>query len=222
MRFLMNCLNWLGLMKMSDVFEQKKEMYKVALENRKLELSIVWTRLAFFTAIIYMLFEAVTTKGISADTKKLLAYAGCIVSISFGLSCIALKFWINNWEKKIDLLEKDLSYYIDNETLTKANVENGWKRYFHPSITWHQCMLAVCSFLYFLHMAGVDVFGFILKLNEGLFIAGIFIFFVLFEGAHYVLFKKREWFNIYLLCACAFYALFILFMFAINCCDKLC
>ena len=38
--------------------------YKVALENRKLELSIVWTRLAFFTAIIYMLFEAVTTKGI--------------------------------------------------------------------------------------------------------------------------------------------------------------
>lgn len=218
----MNCLNWLGLMKMSDVFEQKKEMYKVALENRKLELSIVWTRLAFFTAVIYMLFEAVMAKDLSADTKKLLAYAGCIVSISFGLSCRALKFWINNWEKKIDLLEKDLSYYIGNETLTKSNVENGWKMHFHPSITWHQYILAICSFLYFLHMAGIGVFDFILKLNEKYVIAGIFVFFVLLEGAHYVLFKKREWFNIYLSFAVVMSVFFVLLIFVMSSCDKLC
>lgn len=171
---------------MYDYIKRKKEMYQVALENRKFELNICWTRFAFFTAILYMLFKAISNPCIEENERKILSYIGCIASVSFGLTCSALKFWSENWEKKVDLLEEDLSYYIDNDTLTKAIPTKSLRRYFHPSLTWHQYILALCSFCFFAYKADNNIFENLLNTPCSCVVVWMLITFAILEIIHFV------------------------------------
>lgn len=171
---------------MCDYIKRRKEMYQVALENRKFELTICWTRLAFFTAILYMLFKAISDPCIEENDRKILSYIGCVVSVSLGLTCYALKFWSENWEKKVDLLEEDLSYYIEDDTLTRATFTKSLRRYFHPSLTWHQYILAICSFCFFAHKADNNIFENLLNAPCLCVAVWILVIFAILEIIHFV------------------------------------
>lgn len=87
------------------------EALKVALDIRKFEIDLYWRRATYFWAFIVLAFSGyiaiLTAKDIQNRAEILLVITGLGVLFSFGWYCVnrGSKFWQNNWEKHVDLLE---------------------------------------------------------------------------------------------------------------------
>jgi Flp pilus assembly protein TadB len=88
-----------------------KEEYETSLDTRKLEIRLFWQRSLFFWGFIAAAFIAFSTlygyyhKGYAI----LIAGFGVICSLVWTLANRGSKRWQENWESKVDILEKELS-----------------------------------------------------------------------------------------------------------------
>ncbi len=81
--------------------------YKRACENRDFEINKFWTRSAFFWGFIALIFGAYfTSMKLGNEIIELLTIClGFIFSFGWHFANIGSKYWQENWEKHIDILE---------------------------------------------------------------------------------------------------------------------
>jgi len=96
----------------------KGEAYKTALDTRKFEIQMYWTRTNYFFLFVSAAIAAYGVAlgwksgeiGINEQTKRLvlllISAIGFIVSLSWYLANKGGKFWHENWEYHVDLLEQ--------------------------------------------------------------------------------------------------------------------
>jgi hypothetical protein len=93
--------------------QKSQKALKIALDTRKFEISLYWQRTAYFWALIAAAFAgyfAVLSAGkIACDMKSFCAFTlsclGFIFSLAWFLVNRGSKFWQENWEHHVDLLE---------------------------------------------------------------------------------------------------------------------
>ncbi len=87
-------------------------MYEIAMKNREFELQIFWQRLLFFVGFLASILVALTQDKVLDDPwlQTLLCCAGILVSLSFWFVINAAKYWSENWESKVKILEEKLGY----------------------------------------------------------------------------------------------------------------
>jgi len=138
--------NILEKQKYLELFTNKKdnptEKQKVALEKaldiRKFEIELYWKRGTYFWAFIAVAFTSyfivlttdITKTGISQEFKDeltfLLNLLGLFLSISWFFVNKGSKYWQENWEKHVDLLENEIMGPL-YKTIVLRN--NFWDRY---------------------------------------------------------------------------------------------
>jgi hypothetical protein len=107
-----------------------------ALDIRKFEIELYWRRAAYFWAFIalsftlyFIVFTSDKIAGQLKNEAELLAtFLGLFLSISWFLVNKGSKYWQENWEKQVDLLEEKVYGSLYKTTIHK---KNKWDR-FHP------------------------------------------------------------------------------------------
>lgn len=98
-----------------ELFKGKeKEALKQALDIRKFEIELYWKRATYFWTFIgatmagFLAVQA-SSVGNKQDLAVILACLGVV--FSFGWVCVnrGSKFWQENWEKHVDVLEDDIT-----------------------------------------------------------------------------------------------------------------
>ncbi|MEB9879436.1 hypothetical protein P4K67_22065 [Bacillus cereus] len=103
-----------------------KEAHKQALDIRKFEIDMYWKRATYFWTIIGVIFAGYFLLMKDDFVTKhptlilLLNCIGFIFSLSWYLVNRGSKFWQNNWEKHVDLLEEGVT-----GPLYKTVIQNG-------------------------------------------------------------------------------------------------
>lgn len=100
-------------LKMKDI-EEKQEKEEKRLEKllekawkiRDFEIELFWKRATYFSTIVGALF--VGYHAINIEERAFIALLGSVSSLVWLLSNLGSKFWQKNWEKHIDLLEKEI------------------------------------------------------------------------------------------------------------------
>lgn len=123
----------------ADQEKSKAEQLKLALqyaaENRKSEISLLWTRAAYFWAFLAASFVAYAAalQGNRRTVALLLACFGALCSWCWTLSNRSGKYWQEIWEKKVESLEVDVLGRKLFSADTNPAVEKRWifgpKRY---------------------------------------------------------------------------------------------
>jgi hypothetical protein len=87
---------------------QDKDLYRVALETRNLELALFWQRSNYFlvlnTALALGFFNVK-----SYFDALVLSGVGCLVSVLWLLMNAGSKFWQSRWEHRLRLVEQHLA-----------------------------------------------------------------------------------------------------------------
>lgn len=81
------------------------DLLKKAWEIRNFEIEFFWKRTTYFSAIVGAFLVAFFK--IEQDNKYFIVFLGCVSSFVWFLSNLGSKFWQSNWERHIDLLEKE-------------------------------------------------------------------------------------------------------------------
>lgn len=114
-----------------SAFDSNK--YEKALENaldiRKFEIELYWKRAAYFWAFIALAFTlyfiVFTSDKIDVhsknETELLVAFLGLFLSFSWFLVNKGSKYWQENWEKQVDLLEDKVIGPLYKTTVYKKN-----------------------------------------------------------------------------------------------------
>jgi hypothetical protein len=111
-------LNELGIKK-------RKEALHTALDIRKFEIELYWKRTTYFWAFIALaftgFFSLFTADEINVLEKSIgqmiVAMVGLFLSVGWLLSNKAAKFWQENWENHVYLLEEDVMGPLYKTTL---------------------------------------------------------------------------------------------------------
>ncbi len=96
-------------------FEGKEEeAFKQALDIRKFEIELYWKRATYFWTFIGATFAAFLAVQASASEIKtdLSVFLSCVgLVFSFGWVCVnkGSKYWQENWEKHVDILEDHIT-----------------------------------------------------------------------------------------------------------------
>lgn len=131
------------LEKYKDLFPTetvKQNALKMALDIRKFEIELYWKRAGYFWAFIAVTFAAYFLVFNSAELQKnqpslyndiLLAISvfGLFVSLCWFFVNKGAKYWQENWEKHVDMLEDDL---IGPLYKTTINNMQHWYHKLHP------------------------------------------------------------------------------------------
>lgn len=106
------------LSKINDIIRSKKEnALKMALETRKFEIGLYWTRAAYFWAFIavmftayFMIFNAEGWEIVLCRNELLIGVSALGLFLSMCWFCVnkGSKYWQENWEQHVDLLENDV------------------------------------------------------------------------------------------------------------------
>ena len=118
----------------------RQEAYKSAYDIRKFEITMYWTRTAYFWAFItsiyvayYNLFTKVYDKTMDHFVLFVFSALGLLFSISWVYSMKGSKHWQENWENHMELLEDPVTgplyktYSLKNDfSVTKINLYNGY------------------------------------------------------------------------------------------------
>lgn len=101
----------------SDSFAMRREAYRIAHDIRKFEIELYWRRATYFWGFHAAFLAAAGI--VLSGTKELAwfhaAYISAISAVAVSFSCLwvvmtnGAKFWQNNWERHVDLLEDDFS-----------------------------------------------------------------------------------------------------------------
>ena len=92
----------------------KKEALKHALDIRKFEIELYWKRATYFWTFIaaalagYAVIQRISDTTIKAELSLLLVCLGVIFSLAWYLANRGSKFWQNNWERHVDMLENEV------------------------------------------------------------------------------------------------------------------
>lgn len=78
-----------------------KECLQIAIDNRKLEIELLWKRSLAFAGFVAALFVAITQSGVEQQQLKIvLGAAGAVLSFVWSLANRASKSWQESWELK--------------------------------------------------------------------------------------------------------------------------
>lgn len=96
-----------------DPKSRKQKALELSLDIRKFEIDLYWKRAAYFwafTAAAFAAYFSISAAKDLTDRANLLLLVSCIglvFSIAWYFVNRASKFWQNNWEKHVDLLEDE-------------------------------------------------------------------------------------------------------------------
>ena len=119
--------------KYHDLFIKKKinaEALKIALDNRKYEIENYWKRATYFWTFIAATlagFIAVQTSSSSpakTDISVLLCSLGIIFSFGWFCANKGSKYWQENWENHVNLLEDEIIGPLHKVVLHRNNRQN--------------------------------------------------------------------------------------------------
>lgn len=99
---------------------RRESAYRIALDIRKFEIDLYWKRTAYFLAFITLIaaaYGSVLTSAEAAEPPQtpnvdrllFVSSLGLIFSIAWFLANKGSKFWQENWENHVDLMEDDFS-----------------------------------------------------------------------------------------------------------------
>lgn len=120
--------------KYAELFPQctLQDALEKALDIRKFEIELYWKRTAYFWAFIAAIFAGYFTMYSSDDGKFstvynkqemlfILSCIGLVFSFGWFLANKGSKYWQENWEKHVDLLEDQLQGPLYKTTLSSCN-----------------------------------------------------------------------------------------------------
>lgn len=118
--------------------EQRKRALEKALDIRKFEIELYWKRAGYFWTFIALTFTSyfliLTSKDLSETNKSefglLLAALGVFLSVCWYLVNKGSKYWQENWEKHVDLLEDE---QIGPLYKTTIKYKARWWTFFNPT-----------------------------------------------------------------------------------------
>jgi hypothetical protein len=111
--------------------EMTKEAHKQALDIRKFEIEMYWKRATYFWTIIGVIFAGyflLMKDDFASNHPTLILLLNCIgfiFSLSWYLVNRGSKFWQNNWEKHVDLLEDGVTGPLYKTVIQNGNL-NFW------------------------------------------------------------------------------------------------
>ncbi len=112
-----------------ELFKDKeKEALKQALDIRKFEIELYWKRATYFWTFIGATmagFLAIQASN-AANKQDLAVILACLgVVFSFGWVCVnrGSKFWQENWEKHVDVLEDDITGPLYKTVMSRNEIE---------------------------------------------------------------------------------------------------
>lgn len=90
-----------------------KEAYEIALDTRKFEIELYWRRTTYFWALLGAIFTFYGISSFRSDDLDVRQFGqiissalGVILSLAWILANKGSKFWQENWEAHVDLLEE--------------------------------------------------------------------------------------------------------------------
>ncbi|KON83382.1 hypothetical protein AF331_17980 [Rossellomorea marisflavi] len=93
-------------------FEKPEKALELSLDIRKFEIELYWKRATYFWTFIGVAFAGyfALTSGtnVSADVIFFVSCIGFVFTFSWYLVNRGSKFWQNNWERHVDLLEDEV------------------------------------------------------------------------------------------------------------------
>lgn len=109
---------------------KRKYAYKLALEIRQFEIELYWKRATYFWTLIAATFAGYFTLASSkSDHPRLIFLVSCIgliLSTSWYLVNRGSKYWQENWERHVDLLEDEFAGPLYKTTIANEQFE-WWK-----------------------------------------------------------------------------------------------
>jgi hypothetical protein len=108
---------------------KRKAALKNAFDTRKFEIDLYWKRTAYFwvfiSAIFIAYYQVITSHDLCSPKKEIfpLALAALGVFVSCCWFCVnkGSKYWQENWEKHVALLEDDIIGPLHKTTLNESN-----------------------------------------------------------------------------------------------------
>lgn len=164
--------DYLGLFpddKPSETERRRSRVLKKALDIRKFEIDLYWKRTGFFWAfitVIYTALFAVLCKYVEHSCEysifvpviSTLAGLGFFFSVAWHMVNKGSKFWQENWEKHVSLLEKSEIGPLYDVFLNPKTTGSRWSptKEFDFSVTkvnmWASTLISVISFFGFVGM----------------------------------------------------------------------
>lgn len=120
---------------MNEELEQEQEKNKaalyIALDIRKFEIDLYWKRATYFWVFIGATFTAFIAidpakYNLTEDARIYIACFGIIVSFAWILVNRGSKFWQQNWEAQVDLLEDNVIGQVYKKVLYDKAVNKNW------------------------------------------------------------------------------------------------
>jgi len=93
---------------------ETKDLYKIAIETRNLEINLFWQRSNYFL----VLNTAIAVGFFSLKNEAyalILAVVGAVVAFIRYRTTLGSKFWQSRWEERVSILEKELAKNKGNE-----------------------------------------------------------------------------------------------------------
>ena len=116
--------------------DKKKEAIKLALDIRKFEIELYWKRATYFWTFIAVTFAALgTIQTSNVENSTDLSVFICCLGIVFSVAWLCVnrgsKFWQENWENHVDMLEDDVYGPIYKIVLKRLKTTNKMEKLEH-------------------------------------------------------------------------------------------
>ena len=110
-------------------FTMLMKAYETAVETRKLEIELFWSRSLFFWGFIASAFIAYATlRRYSSDISVVVACFGFVCSVAWSLGNRGGKFWQESWEIKVERIEPSVTGAMFAEPEEVQKHKNFWLR----------------------------------------------------------------------------------------------
>jgi len=112
--------------------EKNKTALNIALDIRKFEIELYWKRAAYFWVFIagtftaFMAIDPTKPNALGPDARIYIACVGIVVSFAWMLVNRGSKFWQQNWEAHVDLLEDKVIGQVYKKVLYDAAGSKNW------------------------------------------------------------------------------------------------
>lgn len=110
-------------------FQMLMKAYETAVETRKLEIELFWSRSLFFWGFIASAFVAYATlRRFSSDISVVVACFGFVCSVAWSLGNRGGKFWQESWETKVERIEPSVTGAMFSQPEDVQSHKNFWLR----------------------------------------------------------------------------------------------
>lgn len=110
-------------------FQMLMKAYETAVETRKLEIELFWSRSLFFWGFIASAFVAYATlRRFSSDISVVVACFGFVCSVAWSLGNRGGKFWQESWEAKVERIEPSVTGAMFAQPEEIQSHKNFWLR----------------------------------------------------------------------------------------------